>query len=259
MQTTLSQEEMQRLKTMMRFENKAKKLGFKCIAGIDEAGRGPLAGPVVAAACVLPRGTLIEGIDDSKKLLPTERFIVFQKILSLSDVDYGIGVIDALIIDQVNILQATFMAMMGAVSCLTHAPDYILVDGNKMPSSDIPGEAIVKGDSLSQSIAAASIIAKETRDQLMRVYHEQWPEYGFKSHKGYATQEHLLAIQKFGPCEIHRKSFEPIKSFTKNSFFNLKTTVRDGKVMQDSASKDGVSLPSPTAVFRFNQKEVTYD
>jgi len=222
MQAALSLEEIERLKTMMRLEKKARKLGFKCIAGIDEAGRGPLAGPVVAAACVLPQGTLIEGVDDSKKLLPSERFKAFQKIISLSNVDYGIGVIDALIIDQVNILQATFMAMMAAVSRLSQPPDYILVDGNKMPSKDIPGDAVVKGDSLSQSIAAASIIAKVTRDQLMCVFHEKWPEYGFKTHKGYATREHLLAIQKYGPCEIHRKSFEPIKSINENSFFNPK-------------------------------------
>ena len=219
MHPVFSQEEIQRLKKMMRFENKARRLGYKCIAGVDEAGRGPLAGPVVAAACVLPKGTFIEGVDDSKKLLPSERFEVFQRILSLPNVDYGIGIIDALIIDQVNILQATFMAMMAAVSKLTKAPDYLLIDGNKMPATETPGEAIVMGDSRSQSIAAASIIAKHTRDQLMRVFHERWPEYGFQSHKGYGTPEHLLAIQKYGPCEIHRKSFEPIKSFTQNSFF----------------------------------------
>lgn len=223
MQTVLSQEEVKRLKKMMRFENKARKLGFRCIAGIDEAGRGPLAGPVVAAACVLPKGTLLEGVNDSKKLLPSERFALFQKILALPQVDYGIGVIDALIIDEVNILQATFMAMMAAVSRLSQAPDYVLVDGNKMPSDTLQGTPVVKGDSLSQSIAAASILAKETRDRLMCVFHEKWPQYGFKSHKGYATPEHLLAIQKYGACEIHRKSFEPIKSLTENSFFNSKT------------------------------------
>ncbi len=220
MQTVLSQEEVKRLKKMMRFENKARKLGFKCIAGIDEAGRGPLAGPVVAAACVLPKGTLIEGVDDSKKLLPSERYALFQKILSLTAVDYGIGVIDSLIIDQVNILQATFMAMMAAVSRLSQAPDYILVDGDKMPTTTLPGTAVIKGDGFSQSIAAASILAKVTRDNLMCTFDEKWPEYGFKSHKGYATPEHLLAIQKHGPCEIHRKSFEPIKSLTEISFFN---------------------------------------
>ena len=212
MQGDLSQKERQRLETMMLWEAKAKMRGFKRIAGVDEAGRGPLAGPVVAAACVLPEGALIEGVDDSKKLLPSERFKIFQQILALSEVDYGIGVIDALIIDQVNILQATFQAMIAAISRLSQKPDFILVDGNKMPTTHIPGEAIIKGDSLSQSIAAASIIAKETRDQLMNVYHEEWPQYDFKAHKGYATQKHLAAIQKHGPCAIHRMSFEPLKS-----------------------------------------------
>ncbi len=212
MQESLSAEERQRLESMMFFEAKARKRGFKRIAGIDEAGRGPLAGPVVAAACVLPDGALIEGVNDSKKLLPSERYKIFQKILSISEIDYGIGIIDALIVDEINILQATFQAMLAAVYCLSKKPDYLLIDGNKKPVIDIPGEAIVSGDSLSQSIAIASIIAKETRDQLMNVFHEEWPEYGFNKHKGYGTKSHLLAIKKYGPCPIHRKSFEPIKS-----------------------------------------------
>jgi ribonuclease HII len=197
---------------MMLWETKAKAWGYCYIAGVDEAGRGPLAGPVVAAACVLPERAAVYGIDDSKKLLPSERSRIFQQILSLPEVDYGIGIIDALIIDQVNILQATFQAMLAAISCLTREPDFILVDGKQMPSTRIPGEAIVKGDTLSQSIAAASIIAKETRDQLMILFDGEWPLYNFKSHKGYGTREHLLAIQRYGPCPIHRMSFEPIKS-----------------------------------------------
>jgi ribonuclease HII len=210
----LSQQERQRLEAMMLWEKKARKLGYRHVAGIDEAGRGPLAGPVVAAACILPEDTLIEGIDDSKKLLPSERYKIFQQILSLSEVDYGIGIIDSLIIDQVNILQATFQAMIAAIARLSRKPDYILIDGNKKPLTRIPGEAIVKGDSLSQSIAAASIIAKVTRDQLMQAFHEKWPQYGFFSHKGYATEEHILAILKYGPCPIHRMSFEPLKSLS---------------------------------------------
>ncbi len=215
MQQALSPQECKRLESMMIWERNARKRGFKLIAGVDEAGRGPLAGPVVAAACILPEGTLIERIDDSKKLLPSERFQIFQKILALADVDYGIGIVDALIIDQINILQATFQAMLIAISRLNQQPDYILVDGNKMPSARIPGQAIVQGDSLSQSIAAASIIAKETRDQIMRAFDEQWPQYRFSSHKGYATEEHLLAIQKHGSCPIHRMSFDPLKSLYK--------------------------------------------
>jgi ribonuclease HII len=215
MQDALPPQERRRLESMMIWERHVRKRGFQHIAGLDEAGRGPLAGPVVAAACILPENALIEGIDDSKKLLPSDRFKIFQQILSFADVDYGIGIIDALIIDQINILQATFQAMIVAISRLNQRPDFLLVDGDKMPLSRIPGQAIIKGDNLSQSIAAASIIAKETRDQLMRVFHEQWPQYHFSSHKGYATQEHLLAIEKYGPCPIHRMSFDPLKSLYK--------------------------------------------
>lgn len=204
--------EKKRLEKMSIYEKNACQKGYLQIAGVDEAGRGPLAGPVVAAACILPKDALIEGIDDSKKLLPKERFRIFQQIISLKDVDFGIGVIDSLIIDQINILQATFQAMIAAIARLSQKPDYILVDGDKMPRTNIPGESIIKGDSLSQSIAAASIIAKETRDEIMRSFDEKWPQYGFRSHKGYATEEHLLAIKQHGPCPIHRMSFEPLKS-----------------------------------------------
>lgn len=208
----LSPQERKRLESMMIWERNATRRGFKFIAGVDEAGRGPLAGPVVAAACILPKDTLIEGIDDSKKLSVSERSQIFQKILSFADIDYGIGIVDSLIIDQINILQATFQAMLIAISRLSQKPDFLLVDGDKMPSAQLPGQAIIQGDSLSQSIAAASIIAKETRDQLMRAFDEQWPQYHFSAHKGYATEEHLLAIQKYGPCPIHRMSFDPLKS-----------------------------------------------
>jgi ribonuclease HII len=215
MRKALSTAERRRLAVMMHWENIAKARGFLSVAGVDEAGRGPLAGPVVAAACVLPDGALIAGINDSKKLLPTERFRLFQQILALSDIDYGIGVIDSLLIDQVNILQATFQAMIAAISCLKSKPHFLLVDGLHLPESGIPGEAIVEGDGKSQSIAAASIIAKVTRDQLMKGYHQEWPQYGFDSHKGYGTKKHLLAIEKYGPCPIHRMSFEPLKSLQK--------------------------------------------
>ena len=196
----------------MFWENKARSLGFQIIAGVDEAGRGPLAGPVVAVACALPEGALIEGINDSKKLQASDRQEIYNQIISLKGVDFGIGIIDVQVIDEINILQATLRAMLLAISHLATKPDYLLVDGNKMPKTDIPGKALIKGDALSQSIAAASIIAKETRDQLMLVYHDQWPEYGFNAHKGYGTKQHLLAIRKNGPCPIHRMSFEPFKS-----------------------------------------------
>lgn len=195
------------------FETQAKQRGFRRIAGVDEAGRGPLAGPVVAAACVLPEGVEIEGIDDSKKLSPSQRLQFFQQILALADIDYGIGIVDSLIIDQINILQATFQAMVIAISRLVKKPDYVLIDGNQIPPKlSIPSQAIIRGDSLSQSIAAASILAKETRDRLMNDYHEKWPMYRFNTHKGYGTKTHLLALEKYGPCPIHRMSFEPIKS-----------------------------------------------
>ncbi|MBY0529372.1 MAG: ribonuclease HII [Rhabdochlamydiaceae bacterium] len=207
-----SQDEMERLKKLCLIEAQVRSQGFRAIAGVDEAGRGPLAGPVVAAACILPDGLFLEGIDDSKKLSAKERFVLFEKIKCHPAVHYSIGIVDALIIDQVNILQATFQAMLLAISALQLKPDFLLVDGNKLPSTELPAQAIVKGDSRCQSIAAASILAKETRDSLMLTYHEKWPEYNFSKHKGYGTKEHLLAIEKYGPCPIHRMSFEPLKS-----------------------------------------------
>lgn len=204
--------DLERRKQLVLYEERAKMRGFVRIAGVDEAGRGPLAGPVVAAACILPEGAWIEGVDDSKKLTPSRRFQLFEEIRALPGIDYGIGIIEPQIIDQINILQATFQAMIEAIAQLSNPPDYILYDGNRKPSCPVLGEAIVKGDSLSFSIAAASIIAKETRDQLMLEYDLQWPQYGFKVHKGYGTQMHLQAIREHGPCPIHRMSFAPIKS-----------------------------------------------
>jgi ribonuclease HII len=212
MATSSLTDEMERLKKLCLIEAQVRSQGFRAIAGVDEAGRGPLAGPVVAAACILPEDLLLEGIDDSKKLLPRERFALFEKIKSLSSIHYGIGIIDALIIDQVNILQATFQAMLLAISALQLKPDFLLVDGNRLPSTDLPALAVVKGDTRCQSIAAASVLAKETRDALMLTYHEQWPQYNFLSHKGYGTKEHLRALEKYGPCPIHRMTFEPLKS-----------------------------------------------
>lgn len=199
--------ERERLEGMLHYEKCAYQCGFFHVAGVDEAGRGPLAGPVVAAACILPRGRLIEGVNDSKQLKPSKRYEVFQRILEAPGVTYGIGVVDAGLIDEMNILQATFQAMLAAISQLFIPPDYLLVDGNQFPPTLIPGKPIIKGDLLSLSIAAASIIAKEKRDQIMRSYDEKFPQYGFSRHKGYGTPQHLRAIQEHGPSEIHRKSF----------------------------------------------------
>jgi ribonuclease HII len=197
---------------MFIYERRLFAQGSKRIAGIDEAGRGPLAGPVVAGACILPSPIYIQGINDSKLLSEEERERIYQE-LQLSGADIGIGVADVGEIDRHNILKATFLAMHRALSQLRQKPCSILVDGHLAPSFGIPTIPIVKGDSLSASIAAASILAKVTRDRMMKALALQYPQYGFQTHKGYATPEHLRALQQFGPCAIHRKSFEPVKSY----------------------------------------------
>ncbi len=212
----LSQEE-NPLEGLSFFEKKARSQGFKIIAGIDEAGRGPLAGPVVAAACIIPEGVSIPGVDDSKKLTPRERYEVFQKVVKLTEILWDVGVIEALLIDQVNILRATFEAMILAVTRLRQTPDLLLVDGPHAPPTQIPCWPIIRGDAQVQSIALASIMAKETRDRLMDEYHEKWPMYGFHENKGYGTQKHRKALEEYGPCPIHRTSFEPVKSLMKRS------------------------------------------
>jgi ribonuclease HII len=208
----LLQSEYSRLERMTQYERALYKQGYARLAGIDEAGRGPLAGPVVAAACVLPKGILICGVDDSKKLTAAERSAIFAALIKLDGIDYAIGIVSSKIIDRINILQATFEAMRIALAGLKASADYLLVDGNQfIPKILTPGKAIIKGDASSQSIAAASILAKKTRDDLMQDYHKLWPEYGFSQHKGYPTKKHLEALEHFGPCPIHRLSFAPIK------------------------------------------------
>ena len=205
-------EERERIEKMSCYEKKIREKGFEYVAGIDEVGRGPLAGPVVAAACILPANFSLKYINDSKKLTPKMREKLFFQLLSNKEIYYGYGVIDAETIDEVNILEATFLAMKQAIFNLPKAPDYILFDGNQMPDIKIPKEGIIKGDSLSISIAAASIIAKHLRDKIMEGYHEKFPKYYFHEHKGYGTKKHMAAINQHGPCKIHRRSFEPIKS-----------------------------------------------
>lgn len=187
--------------------------GFRFVAGVDEAGRGPLAGPVVAAACLVS-SMPVEGIDDSKKLTRAKRCLFYDQLTSHPDVRYGVGIVDAGVIDEINILQATIRAMQEAVSALDPAPDYLLVDGLQLPYPEVPVEKVIGGDAICYSIAAASVIAKEVRDRLMEGYDEQWPEYGFAKHKGYGTALHRAALLRHGPCEIHRKSFAPINKLS---------------------------------------------
>lgn len=204
--------ELFRLQSMSASENRLRDQGYDRIAGVDEAGRGPLAGPVVAVACILPPGLFFEHLNDSKKLKSEVREQLFSEITSEKDVLFAIGVADVPTIDRINILQATFLAMRNAVSALPSRPDYLLIDGNASPFVEIPNETMIQGDSLSLSIAAASILAKVTRDRMMQEFDQKWPQYGFGKHKGYATEEHIGAIQRLGPCPIHRKSFDPIRS-----------------------------------------------
>jgi ribonuclease HII len=200
---------------MLAFEEEAYQRGFCRVAGIDEAGRGPLAGPVVAAACLLPHGWMLPQVNDSKKLSPQLRRHLYEQIVADESVFFGIGIVDAAEVDRINIYQATIEAMLIAVSALDCQPDYLLVDGMPLKHSSIPSEKIIKGDQRSLSIAAASIIAKETRDQRMKEYHQQWPEYGFSQHMGYGTPQHLEALKKCGPCPIHRYTFAPIRQVNK--------------------------------------------
>lgn len=208
--------ERERLHKLTQFERKARRVGFYSIAGLDEAGRGPLAGPVVAAACILPEDFFLPGIDDSKKLTPKKRVSFFDFLTSQSSIQYGVGVISHEVIDQVNILEATKLAMLQAIDRLPSVPDYLLIDAVELKKQSIPYQSIIKGDCLSQSIAAASVIAKETRDRMMVEYDRRWPQYGFSKHKGYGTKVHREAIQTNGPCPIHRRSFEPIKSLVRD-------------------------------------------
>ncbi len=193
----------------LSFERAARASGYTCIAGLDEAGRGPLAGPVVAAAVVLPEGLLVSGLTDSKQVPEAERDRLFDVIREQA-VCFGIGISDERLIDEVNILQATIIAMEQALAALTPRPDYLLLDAVTLPRVALPQKPLVKGDCRSHSIAAASILAKVTRDRLMLELHEKYPEYSFRKHKGYGTGEHLDLLRKYGPCEAHRKTFNPV-------------------------------------------------
>jgi ribonuclease HII len=194
------------------FERRARADGFSLIAGIDEAGRGPLAGPVVAAAVILPDDMPECGINDSKQLTARKRESLYHDIYRHA-VAVGIGIIDPAEIDRINILQASLKAMVFAVLNLEPGPDYLLIDGRFPIPAGLPQEALVRGDSRSVSIAAASIVAKVTRDRIMRRYAGEYPEFDFAAHKGYPTQAHREAIRRFGCCPIHRRSFGGVREF----------------------------------------------
>lgn len=184
--------------------------GCSAVCGIDEAGRGPLAGPVCAAACILPQDLQIEGLNDSKKLSAKKREALYD-IITKQAIAWAVCLIDEARIDEINILQATFEAMRGAVGKLSVLPDYCLVDGNRDPGLGLPTLTVVKGDAKCATVAAASILAKVTRDRLMVEYDGQYPGYGFAVHKGYGTKAHYAAIDKLGLCPIHRRTF--LKSY----------------------------------------------
>ncbi len=192
--------------SLLEIEETRRAAGYEWICGVDEAGRGPLAGPVCAAAVILPRGLDIAGLDDSKKLSVRRRRELYDVITGAAAA-YAIALVDQERIDEINILQATFRAMEEAVAKLSPQPDLALVDGNREPVLSMPCETIVGGDGKCASIAAASILAKVTRDRLMEELDRQYPEYGFAVHKGYGTRRHYEALRQYGPCPIHRQSF----------------------------------------------------
>lgn len=191
--------------TMLDYEHKFESQGYKIIAGVDEAGRGPLAGPVVSSAVILKSYNFENRIDDSKRLTPHQREKAAVEIREKAFV--SLGIVNEKIIDEINILEATRLSMKKALSFLCPQPDFILIDGNMSLALTLPSQTIIGGDAKSLSIACASIIAKVTRDRIMSLYHSKWPEYGFKQHKGYGTKGHLEALRKRGPSPIHRLSF----------------------------------------------------
>lgn len=203
--------EHQRVANLYTFENECRANGYKLIAGVDEVGRGPLAGPVVVASVILPKNFFIEKINDSKKLSEATREKIYDIIME-NAIAVNRAIIDEKTIDRVNIYQAAMNGMYEAIYGLNPKPDAVLIDAMPLESLDIYHQSIIKGDAKSASIAAASIVAKVERDRMMNEFDKIYPQYGFAKNKGYGTSEHLEALRKYGPCEIHRKSFEPIKS-----------------------------------------------
>ncbi|MBQ4527665.1 MAG: ribonuclease HII [Clostridia bacterium] len=199
---------------IFEYENKCRANGYKLIAGVDEAGRGPLAGAVYAAAVIFDEGVYIEGVNDSKKLTPKKRDALYDEIIAKAKA-YCIFSVDEKVIDEINILNATYKAFQGAIAGLEIEPDYVLIDGNRAKGIEVAHETVVKGDSKSFSIAAASILAKVARDRYIEEADKIYPEYGFAGHKGYGTKAHLEAIAKYGPCPIHRLTFGGVREHVK--------------------------------------------
>jgi ribonuclease HII len=193
-----------------RYEKKLRAIGAARIAGIDEAGRGALAGPVVAAAVILPGKFRHRRLNDSKQLSSELREEIYHALISNPDLSWAVGIVDSIEIDRINILRATHKAMRAAIAALSSMPDHVLIDGLPVIPFPFPQTAIIDGDCLSLTIAAASVIAKVTRDRMMRDFCANFPEYCFSQHKGYCTELHLLRLHEFGPCPIHRRSFEPV-------------------------------------------------
>jgi len=207
----MKEKELERLKQLKDYEQKLYASGLKYIAGIDEAGRGPLAGPVVVGIAIMKPDSMIEGINDSKKISETKREKLYEKITEEA-IDWSVGIVDQREIDEINILNATKKALTMAISKLKVKPDRIMVDAlEHIDTLGIPYTSVIKGDAKVYSISAASILAKVTRDRIMKEYDEVYPEYGFAGHKGYGTAKHIQAIKEYGPCQLHRKTF--IKNF----------------------------------------------
>ena len=203
----MKEKEIERLNQLKEFENGLYKTGLQYIAGIDEAGRGPLAGPVVVGIVIMKPDSFIEGINDSKKISEKKRELIYEQITEEA-IDWAVGIVDQKEIDEINILNATKKALTKAISSLKIKPDRILVDAlEHIDTCKIPYTSIIKGDAKVYSISAASIIAMVTRDRIMKEYDEIYPEYGFAGHKGYGTAKHMQAIREYGPCPLHRKSF----------------------------------------------------
>ena len=205
------QAERQRVDALYQYEYAAREDGVEYVAGVDEAGRGPLAGPVVVAAVILPLGCFLPKLNDSKKLSPKARDVLYD-LIQENAISVGCAIVDEKTIDRINIYQATINGMYEAIFSLKPEPQKVLIDAVPLDRLPMPSLSIIKGDAKSASIAAASIVAKVTRDRLMLQYDRQYPEYGFAQHKGYGTAQHIEALRRFGPCPIHRRSFEPVHS-----------------------------------------------